>query len=76
MSGPIEVPVERLSREALLGLVDDFILREGTDYGHEEATIDAKRADVMRQIERGDVVVVFDPALESATLLKRDDLPG
>ena len=74
MSGPIEIPAERLSAEALLGLVDDFILREGTDYGHEEPTLERKRRDVMRQIDRGDVAIVFDPALGSATLLRRDEL--
>ena len=71
----IVVPVEQLSSEALLGLVDDFVLREGTDYGHDDPTLDAKRRDVMRQVEAGDVVVVFDPELESATLIRRADLP-
>jgi uncharacterized protein YheU (UPF0270 family) len=72
---PILVPVERLSSEALLGLVDDFVLREGTDYGHDDPTLESKRRDVMRQIEDGEVVVVFDPERSSATLVRRRDLP-
>ena len=71
---PIVIPRERLSDEALRGLVDDFVLREGTDYGHEEPTLEAKRRDVMRQIEAGEVVVVFDPARESATLIRAEAL--
>ncbi|MFK7989663.1 MAG: YheU family protein [Sandaracinaceae bacterium] len=70
----MEIPVERLSPEALVGLIDAFVLREGTDYGHDEPTLADKRADVRRQIERGDVAVVYDPKLESASLVLRRDL--
>ena len=71
----IVVPADRLSEEALLGLVDDFVLREGTDYGHDDPTLESKRRDVLAQIERGDVVVVYDPKIESATLIRKRDLP-
>jgi hypothetical protein len=69
------IPKDRLSREALLGLVDAFVLREGTDYGHEEPSLESKRADVLRQLDRGEVVIVFDPRTESANLVVRADLP-
>ena len=36
------IPVPALTRDALLGVVDDYINREGTDYGHRERTIDEK----------------------------------
>lgn len=70
----IEIPVERLSPEALTGLIDAFVLREGTDYGHDEPTLEDKRADVRRQIDSGEVAVVFDPKQQSATLVLRRDL--
>jgi uncharacterized protein YheU (UPF0270 family) len=69
------IPKDRLSREALLGLVDAFVLREGTDYGHEEPTLERKRADVLEQLDRGEVVIVFDPSTESCNLVMRDELP-
>ena len=68
------VPHDALSREALLGLVDAFVLQEGTDYGHEEPTLERKRADVLAQIDRGEVVIVYDPASEAATLVLARDL--
>ncbi len=72
----ILIPPERLSREALLGLVDDFVLREGTDYGHgEDPTLDDKRACVLAQIERGEVVIAFDPKSETTNLVERRSLP-
>lgn len=65
------IPYQQLSPEALKGLVEEFITREGTDYSHEETPLERKVEQVQRQLERGDVVVVFDPASESASLLTR-----
>ena len=73
--GPLVVPVEQLSRDALLGLVDAFVLREGTDYGHDEPTLEDKRREVLSQIERGEVLLVFDPRTAEANLLPRRDVP-
>lgn len=74
MAKHIEVPFSTLSTEALEGLVDDFITREGTDYGEREHTLAEKRASVMRQLVRKDVAIVFDFASESTTLVRRDEL--
>jgi uncharacterized protein YheU (UPF0270 family) len=65
----IEVPRDALSPEALRALVEEFVTRDGTDYGAVERGLDAKVADVMRQIERGEVRIVFDPDSETTTLV-------
>jgi uncharacterized protein len=66
---PIEVPHTLLSPEALRGLVESFVLREGTDYGAREFTHEQKVAQVIAQLESGDARIVFDPETESVTLL-------
>jgi uncharacterized protein YheU (UPF0270 family) len=66
---PIQIPFSELSPEAQEGVLDDFIAREGTDYGVTEVSLDAKRTQIRRQIETGRVLLVFDPSLESVTLL-------
>ncbi len=66
---PIEVPADSLSREVLRALVEEFVTRAGTDYGAVERTLDAKVADVLRQLERGEVHIVFDPESETTTLV-------
>ena len=48
----IEIPPDRLSADALLGVIDEFITREGTDYGHEETSAEAKRAQVRARAAR------------------------
>jgi uncharacterized protein len=66
---PIEVPHTLLSPDALRGLVESFVLREGTDYGAREFTHEQKVAQVIAQLESGDARIVFDPETESVTLL-------
>jgi uncharacterized protein YheU (UPF0270 family) len=67
------IPHEQLSSDTLQGLIEEFITREGTDYGHEEVSLDTKVAQVLRQLQRGDVVIVFDPSSESVSLLTQRD---
>ena len=68
MSG-IEVSPSALSREALRALVEEFVTRDGTDYGAVERDLDAKVADVLRQLDRGEVRIVFDSESETTTVV-------
>lgn len=74
MPSHIRVPAASLSREAIAGLVEEFITREGTDYGQSEYSLDDKRAAVMRQLERDEIAIVFDFESESTTLVTRREL--
>lgn len=67
------IPHTQLSTDALHGLIEEFITREGTDYGWDEVPLSQKVAQVQRQIEKGEVVIVFDSASESVSLLTRRD---
>ncbi len=57
----IEVPFTQLSEDALRGVIDAFILREGTDYGHTDYSIEAKRDRVRAQLESGRAVIYYNP---------------
>jgi uncharacterized protein YheU (UPF0270 family) len=65
---PVEIPPDALSQGALVGLIEEFITREGTDYGAREHSFEEKRASVLRLIAQGEVRIFFDPRSESATL--------
>ena len=69
----IEIPLERLSPELLVGIIEEFIQREGTDYGANEVALDDKVQQVKKQIQRGDVIITFDHQTESCNLLTRAD---
>ena len=50
----VQIPVEALSGQALDGLLEEFVTRDGTDYGAEERTLDDKKSAVRRQLRRGE----------------------
>ena len=73
MSEVVEVPYQQLSQEALVGLIEEFINREGTDYGEYEYSLEDKVAQLKSALSSGQAVIVFDPVIESCTLLTRED---
>ena len=70
----VEVPASALRPEALHGVVEEFITREGTDYGPREHTFEEKRASVLRLIAAGEVVIYFHPESQTTTLRRRDEV--
>ncbi|MET0283146.1 MAG: YheU family protein [Polyangiales bacterium] len=74
MPSHIRVPADALSADAVQGLVEEFITREGTDYGMREFSLEEKKATVMRQVERGEVAIVFELESESTTLVTKQEL--
>ena len=69
-TGPIVVPHGDLSEDALRGVIESFVLREGTDYGERELALEQKVAQVLRQLVRGEARVVYDPATGSVDIVQ------
>lgn len=57
----VKVPRHSLSAEALRGVVEAFVLREGTDYGHRDFSLEEKCLAVERQLAAGEAEIWFDP---------------
>ena len=70
----VKIPYDQLSPEALQGVVEEFVTRDGTDYGEVEVPLETKIAQVLAQIKSGKAVIVFDQETESCTVLRSDDL--
>ncbi|MBI5508265.1 MAG: YheU family protein [Deltaproteobacteria bacterium] len=68
----LQIPHARLSPIALDRLIEDFVTRDGTDYGEREVRLEDKKAAVLRQLEQGEVIIVFDPVSESANIVPKD----
>lgn len=62
------IPHQELSTDALHALIEEFVTRSGTDYGVSEASLDEKVQQVQRQLEKGEVVIVYDAAMESCNI--------
>jgi hypothetical protein len=69
----VKIPYHQLSSEALHGVIEEFVTRDGTDYGEVEVPLSTKIAQVMAQIKSGKAVIVFDQETESCTVLRSDD---
>jgi len=68
-----KIPVSKLSPEALEGIIDEFISREGTDYGAIEASREAKFRRVKNKLEAGDAVLIFDDMTETTNIFLAND---
>lgn len=55
----VTIPPDALSDEALLGVIDAFILREGTDYGHRDIPLEEKRDRVRKLLAAGKAQIVY-----------------
>jgi uncharacterized protein YheU (UPF0270 family) len=67
---PVIIPHGELSEGALQGVIESFVLREGTDYGEREVALEQKVVHVLRQLERGEARIVFDPASGSIDIVR------
>lgn len=62
------IPWQNLSTEALEGVIEEFVTREGTDYGHNMTNLEAKVRQVKGQLECGEAVLVFDKELSTCSI--------
>ena len=62
------IPHHLLSPEALHGVIEAFITREGTDYGVQDIPLATKVLQVRQQLDAGTAVIVYDQETASCTL--------
>jgi uncharacterized protein YheU (UPF0270 family) len=64
----MDIDYQLLAPNTLQALIEEFVLREGTDYGQREVLLEAKVNQVFELLKKGKVKVVFDPETESCDL--------
>ena len=67
------IPVNKLSPEALQGIINEFISRDGTDYGEMEVTPETIFRHVKQKLERGSAVLIFDDEAETTNIFLAND---
>lgn len=71
------VPWTELEEATLRNLIEDYVTREGTEYGvGQETPLETRVAQVHRHLERGEAVVWFDDYSETVNILRREELPA
>jgi uncharacterized protein YheU (UPF0270 family) len=66
---PVVVPHTALAADVLRAVIESFVLREGTDYGVTELSLDQKVVRVVRQLERGEAQILYDPDTQSVDIV-------
>ena len=67
------ITVHKLSAKALKGVIEDFISRNGTDYGAVEAPLENSFQQVKTRLKTGSAVLVFDDETETHNIFPGDD---
>lgn len=71
------IPYTSLDSDVLVRVIESFVLREGTDYGHGDFSLSQKVDAVLRQLKRGEVVLTWDAEIESCNIVPKASLqPG
>lgn len=69
----VRVPPDSLSPEAFSGLIEEYVTRDGTDYGEEELPLAEKTAQVRKLVNAGELVMVFNDVDERSHFLTKAD---
>ena len=68
----MKIPYTDLGKTTLNGLIEEFVSREGTDYGSHMYSLEDKVAHVMKQLEKGIVFIDYDAESSSCNIVKRE----
>ena len=67
------ISISRLSPEALQGVIEEFISRNGTDYGEIETSRETKFRQVKCKLETGEAILIYDDETETTNILSAHD---
>ncbi|NQY34737.1 MAG: YheU family protein [Alteromonadaceae bacterium] len=63
------IPVNELSPDILHSIIQEFVLREGTEYGLEDIALSEKIAQVKNQLAQGVAVIVFSELHQTVNIM-------
>ncbi|WP_321365991.1 YheU family protein [uncultured Desulfuromusa sp.] len=65
----IEIPYDQLNRDTLRQMIQEFVSRDGADWGDPGCTLEDKVEQVLQQLRSKKVKVVFDFQSQTANLV-------
>lgn len=68
------IPWQEIDGATLTNLIEAFVLREGTDYGDHERSLEEKVADVRRQLKNGEALLVWSELHETVNIMPKGQL--
>jgi uncharacterized protein YheU (UPF0270 family) len=65
----VEVPFERIDPDTLRNMIQEFVTRDGADWGDAGCTLEDKYEQVLHQLRSKQVRIVFDLTSRSANIV-------
>lgn len=72
----MKVPWQEIDQLTLQNLLEEFVTRDGTDYGEQEIELATRVAQVEARLKRGEAVIWYDEATESISIFNQDAVPS
>lgn len=68
------IPYNELSEETLHALIEDFVTRDGTDYGQDEMSMQEKAAHLVALLKTGKLLISYNEESQSCGLVTKEEL--
>ena len=65
----VEVPIDSLKPDVLKSVIEEFVTREGTDYGEDTFELSKKVTSVLNQLKAGEAKIFYDNTTESIDII-------
>ncbi|TDF36412.1 YheU family protein [Alteromonadaceae bacterium M269] len=66
------IPISEVKNETLTAIAEAYVLREGTEYGMEEYSLNEKVEQVLAQLKSGEALLMYSELHESVDIITRD----
>lgn len=66
------IPYKDLQPDTLTGIIREFVLREGTEYGEDDVPLASKVAQVKQQLASGSAFLVYSELHDTVNILPID----
>ena len=68
----MDIPYQAINAETLNSMIEEFVTRDGTDYGEQVLTLEAKVAQVLTLLTVGKAAIMYDESLEICEIVMVD----
>jgi len=69
----VRIPYDSLAPATLDAVIEEFVTREGTDYGATEVPLRQKIEQVRTEVLTGRAVILFDTVSRTCNIVQKDD---
>jgi len=67
------IPCDQLSPDTLRAIIEEFVTRDGTDYGETEVPLEQKIRQVYKELISGKALILFDTVEQTCNIVAREN---